>query len=154
MSDQDAPSHSTGGTRTLLGFDFGTKRIGVAVGQELTGTANALTTLQAHDGRPDWNALAGLIEQWQPDALVVGLPLNMDGTEHEVTVAARRFGERLRGRYNLPVFYCDERLSSIAAEQTLAGSTLSRRKRQRREMVDQVAAQIILQAWLEQQRNP
>jgi len=154
VSGQDTPSPSTGGTRTLLGFDFGTKRIGVAVGQELTGTANALTTLQARDGRPDWDALAALIEQWQPDALVVGLPLNMDGTEHEVTVAARRFGERLRGRYNLPVFYCDERLSSIAAEQTLAGSALSRRKRQRREMVDQVAAQIILQAWLEQQRNP
>jgi len=154
VSGAGATPTSSSGTRTLLGFDYGTKRIGVAVGQELTGTANALSTLNARNGQPDWPAIAALIDQWQPDALVVGLPLNMDGTEHELTVAARRFGERLRGRYNLPVFYCDERLSSIAAEEALADSDLPRHKRRQRERVDQVAARIILQAWLEQQRNP
>lgn len=132
--------------RTFLGFDFGSKRIGVAIGQELTGTARALITLSNRDGAPDWEAISRLIEEWQPAALVVGLPLNLDGTDHDVTRLARRFGNRLRGRYNLPVYTMDERLSSAEAEALLA-----EQGRYEKADVDKVAAQIILQGWLEQQ---
>jgi len=131
--------------KVLLGFDFGTKRIGVAVGQELSRTARALETLRSPDGGPDWGGISRLIEQWQPDALVLGLPLNLDGSDHEITRLARRFGNRLRGRYNLPVHTIDERLSSTEAETLLANQG-----RFNKEDVDKVAAQVILQSWLEQ----
>jgi putative Holliday junction resolvase len=132
--------------RIVLGFDFGTKRIGVAVGQELTGTARALETLTSPNGGPDWAGISRLIETWQPDALVLGLPLNLDGSDHEVTRLVRRFGNRLRGRYNLPVHTIDERLSSAEAEAMLA-----EKGHFEKEDVDKVAAQVILQSWLEQQ---
>ncbi len=134
--------------RVLLGFDFGTKRIGVAVGQELTATATAQETLQSRDGGPDWDGITRLIKEWQPDALVVGLPFNLDGSEHETTHLARRFGNRLAGRYNLPVFTIDERLSSVEAERILG-----ERGRFSREEVDKLAAQIILESWLAQQAD-
>lgn len=132
--------------RIVLGFDFGTRRIGVAVGQGLTRSASALVTLNNRNGAPDWEAIGRLIEQWQPAALVVGLPLNLDGSDHEVTRLARRFGNRLRGRYNLPVYTMDERLSSAAAEALLA-----EQGQYDKADVDKVAAQLILQGWLEQQ---
>jgi putative Holliday junction resolvase len=132
--------------RTLLGFDFGTKRIGVAVGQELTCTATALVTLNSPDGGPDWAAISHLIEEWQPDALVVGLPLNLDGSESESSRLARRFGNRLAGRYNLPVFTADERLSSSEAE-----SILAEQGHYEKADIDKLAAQLILQGWLESQ---
>lgn len=131
--------------RTLLGFDFGTRRIGVAVGQELTGTARPLTTLTSRNGGPDWTAISRLIEEWQPDALVVGIPCHMDGTEMEMTRLATRFGNRLRGRYNLPVFAVDERLTSAEAELLLREGG----RRPDKGAVDQVAAQLILQSWLD-----
>ena len=130
--------------RTLLGFDFGTKRIGVAVGQELTRTATALATLTSPDGGPDWQEITRLIEEWQPDALVVGLPLNLDGSESESSRLARRFGNRLAGRYNLPVFTADERLSSTEAEAILAEQGPVEKAD-----IDKLAAQLILQSWLE-----
>jgi putative Holliday junction resolvase len=132
------------GPRTLLGFDFGTRRIGVAVGQELTRTATALVTLTSRDGGPDWAAISRLIEEWQPAALVVGLPLNLDGSESESSRLARRFGNRLAGRYNLPVFTADERLSSSEAEALLADQG-----RFDKADIDKLAAQLILQGWLE-----
>ena len=131
--------------RTLLGFDFGTKRIGVAVGQELTRTATALTTLNSPDGGPDWAGISRLVEEWQPAALVVGLPLNLDGSESESSRLARRFGNRLTGRYNLPVFTADERLSSTEAEAILA-----EQGRFEKADIDKLAAQLILQSWLEE----
>ena len=132
--------------RVLLGFDFGSKRIGVAVGQELTGTARELVTLHNRNGAPDWEAIGRLLDEWRPDALVVGLPVNRDGSEHEVTRLARRFGNRLRGRYNLPVFTIDERLSSSEAEGLLAG-----RGRYDKADVDKLAARLILESWLTEQ---
>ncbi|MGM0594298.1 MAG: Holliday junction resolvase RuvX [Pseudomonadota bacterium] len=132
--------------RVLLGFDFGIKRIGVAVGQELTGTARALETLSSPDGGPDWAGISRLIEQWRPHALVVGLPLNADGSEHEITHLARRFGNRLKGRYNLPVYTMDERLSSVEAERLLLETQGGFEKPE----VDRLAAQIILESWLNQ----
>lgn len=136
--------------RVILGFDYGRKRIGIAVGQTLTQTATPLTTLTVKHNKPDWDAIARLIDEWQPSALVVGRPLNMDGSEHEMTQAATRFGNQLMGRYNLPVHRVDERLTSIEAEQRLAerGGT-----RGDKGEVDRVAAQLILQSWLNDQAN-
>jgi putative Holliday junction resolvase len=135
----------------LLGFDFGTRRIGVAVGQEVTGTARPLTTLLTPNGAIDWTALGRLIEDWRADAFVVGLPVHMDGTEHDLTRAARRFGNRLAGRYNRPVFFVDERLSSDEAERQLADQVPKggRAGRSHKQAIDAVAAQIILQSWLD-----
>ena len=136
----------SGQPRTFLCFDFGTKRIGIAVGQELTRTATALITLDSPDGGPDWAGISKLIEEWQPDALVVGLPLYLDGNESESARLARRFGNRLAGRYNLPVFTADERLSSSEAEAILASQG-----RYEKADIDKLAAQLILQSWLEAQ---
>lgn len=136
-------------TRTLLGFDFGMKNIGIAVGQEMTRTANPLTAIKARDGIPDWGLIAKLLDEWQPDLLVVGLPLNMDGTEQEMTAAARRFGNRLHGRFNIPVEWQDERLTTYEAlDQLGIRSKMDTRKRSD---VDQISAQLILQSWLNQQ---
>lgn len=137
--------------RTLLGFDYGKRRIGVAVGQALTATATPAETLHSHKDQPDWAGISRLIETWRPHALIVGLPLNMDGTEHELTEAARTFGRELEQRYGLPVHWIDERLTSIEAGHLLAGTTKSTRRR--RSDIDKVAAQLILETWLAQQ-NP
>ena len=106
--------------RTLLGFDYGKKRIGVAVGQKLTATATPAETLHSSNDQPDWAGIARLIETWRPQALVVGLPLHMDGTEHALTEAAREFGRALEQRFDLPVHLIDERLTSIEAGHLLA----------------------------------
>lgn len=139
------PPQSSG---PLLGFDFGTQRIGVAIGQRVTATARPLTTLINKDGGVDWKLVSQLIEEWQPERLVVGIPCHMDGSEHEMTRAARRFGNRLAGRYNLPVETVDERLTSIEAEQQLAESGHGKPAK---EAIDMLAAQLILQSWLDQQ---
>ncbi|MEJ2644364.1 MAG: Holliday junction resolvase RuvX [Gammaproteobacteria bacterium] len=135
----------------LLGFDYGLKRIGVAVGQRLTGAASALTTVEARDGKPHWDTIAGLIGEWHPDALVVGIPRHMDGTAHQLTEAAERFARQLEGRFRLPTFRIDERLSSKAAETALAERSAERRGRQvhAKAEIDKLAAQIILQSWLD-----
>lgn len=133
--------------RTLLAFDFGARRIGVALGQELTHTARPLDTLaNLGDYGPDWEAIARVIAEWQPDALVVGLPCHMDGSEHEMTTRARRFGNRLQGRFALPVFFADERLTSHAAEQELAADGHDWHDKG---AIDAIAARIILEEWLE-----
>jgi len=135
--------------RTFLGFDHGMKNIGVAVGQELTSTANGLTVIKAKDGSPNWDELGTLIEQWRPQLLIVGLPLNMDGSEQKMTAAARKFGNRLNGRFQIPVEWQDERLTTHEAlEQLGVQSKLHAKKR---DDVDRISAQIILQSWLNQQ---
>jgi putative Holliday junction resolvase len=126
---------------TLLCFDYGEKRIGVAVGQTLTGTATALSTLAARAGAPDWNALAALLAEWDPDALVLGLPLNMDGTEQPLTARVRRFARRLSQRHPLPLYFADERLSTREAR-SREGAAAPREGR------DALAAQIILEGWM------
>ena len=105
----------------VLAFDFGLKHIGIATGQSVTGTASGLTTINARAGKPDWVALDTLVAEWHPDYLVVGLPLNMDDTESDMTVHARRFAERLRSRYGRPVEMHDERLTTRAAMETEGG---------------------------------
>ena len=128
-------------SQTLLGFDYGQKRTGVAVGQTLTGTARALTTLNSRNGKPDWPGIEALLEEWQPDALVVGVPVHMDGTEQPMTEAARKFARQLQGRFNLPVHEAEERLSSDAAEAELGHA-------HDKAAIDREAARIILEDWL------
>ncbi len=134
-------------SETLLGFDFGTKSIGVAVGQQLTGTARALTALKAQDGTPDWNQIEKLLKEWQPDYVVVGLPLNMDGTEQPLTVRARKFANRLHGRFGVRVELQDERLSTVEARADLfeRGGFRALQKGQ----VDSQSAVIILEDWFD-----
>lgn len=140
--------------RTLLAFDFGLRRIGVAIGQEVTGSTRPLTTLQSKQQQPDWDGIARLLETWQPDALVIGVPYHMDGSEHEMTDAARRFGRQLHGRFRLPVFEMDERLSSYAAEAEWAEERAAgKRKKAAKGDIDQRAAQIILESWLTREKN-
>jgi len=132
---------------TLLGFDFGTKSIGVAVGQQLTGAARPLTALKAQEGTPDWNLIEKLLKEWQPDYVVVGLPLNMDGTEQPLTARARKFANRLHGRFGVRVELQDERLSTVEARADLfkRGGFRALQKGQ----VDSQSAVIILQDWFE-----
>ncbi|MDH3316660.1 MAG: Holliday junction resolvase RuvX [Gammaproteobacteria bacterium] len=133
---------------TLLAFDFGLKRIGVAVGQTQTRSANPLKTLAVKREHPDWQAIAELIEIWAPDALVVGLPLNMDGTEQEMTLRAKRFGRQLQGRFRLPVHLVDERLSTREAKDRLQDQGRIA------DSADAVAAQVILEGWFSGIRPP
>lgn len=136
-------------SRTLLAFDFGTKSIGVAIGQEITGTARALTSFKAQEGIPDWQKVEKLLSEWQPDLVVVGLPLNMDGTEQEITVRARKFGNRLHGRFGKQVEFKDERLTTTDARARLfeRGGYRALDKGS----VDAVSAQLILESWMEEQ---
>ena len=126
----------------VLGFDFGLKRIGVAAGQTITRTASPETIVNSRDGVPDWAHISQLIEQWNPVALVVGLPMRLDGSEQPFTQSARKFGQRLHGRYQRPVFYIEEQLSSHEAEQRLKSAASNN------QMLDAHAAQIILENWL------
>jgi putative holliday junction resolvase len=128
---------------TLLGFDFGTRRIGVAVGQSITGTATALCTVPARKEQPDFNTILKLIDDWHPDALVVGLPLHADGSDSVTTRAVRRFVQQLEEFTCLPVHTIDERLSSHAAKQLQ-----DQDKAAGKAGIDAVAAMIILQNWL------
>lgn len=130
----------------VMGFDFGLKRIGVALGQTLTQTANPETTLNSRDGVPDWEAITQLIETWQPQALIVGLPLHLDGTEQPFTQNARKFGQRLNGRYKIPVFFIEEQLSSYEAEIRIKSTPTP--TYQAKQGLDAKAAQIILETWL------
>lgn len=131
---------------TVLGFDFGLKRIGVAVGNALIGSATPLTVLSAQDGAPDWSRIHALREEWQPHRLLVGLPLNMDGSESELSLCARRFANRLNGRLGLPVELVDERLTSFAAR----GELLAAGSRRGKPPVDALAAALIIESWLNQ----
>lgn len=132
----------------LLGFDFGMKRIGVAVGQTITQSARPLETFKAKNGVPEWEKLTKLIKIWQPDALIVGIPLNMDGTEQPLTALAKEFADSLRERYKLPVYGFDERLSTKDARERLFAQ--GGYKALQNGQVDSVAAQLILQNWLSQ----
>lgn len=131
---------------TYLGFDYGSHKIGVAVGQDLTASANPLTTLGNPRGRPDWAAIGRLIEEWRPDALVIGHPFEMSDREANNAEPAKRFARQLEGRYHLPVHLIDERLTTRAAWLDL-GSEAARDPLR----VDAYAAKLILETWLREQ---
>jgi putative Holliday junction resolvase len=137
--------------RLLLGFDYGTRQIGVAVGQAITGQARELCILKARDGVPDWQQIEALLREWQPDALVVGLPLNMDGSPSDMSARAEKFARRLNGRFNLPVYTHDERLTTYEAkgERLRQGQSDGYRERP----VDALAAALLLEGWLNAHPN-
>lgn len=132
----------------LLAFDFGLRYLGIAVGQSITCTATPLTILQAREGEPDWPEISALIEQWHPVALVVGLPIDMRDQTTEITLEARRFAIALKQKFHLPVFGVDERLTSDAAKERLKDAGVY--KKNPRQRLDAVSAQIILESWLNQ----
>jgi putative Holliday junction resolvase len=133
---------------TALGFDFGLRRIGVAVGQSLTQTAGGLSIIPAHDGEPEWPAIERLATEWHPQALVVGIPYNADGSEQPITEQARVFAQTLGDRLGLPVYLVDERLSSHEAETELKAERQAGRRRLRKGDIDSRAARLILESWL------
>ncbi|MEI7841539.1 MAG: Holliday junction resolvase RuvX [Gallionellaceae bacterium] len=133
---------------TLLAFDFGTKRIGIAVGNTISATAQPLSTINDEKNDVRFTAIAALIAEWQPAALVVGLPCNDDGTPHEMTALCRRFANRLKGRFNLPILLVDERYTSAAASTALTERGVFGRKQ--KTLIDQYAAQQILQAYFDE----
>lgn len=161
--------------RTVIAFDYGTKRIGIAIGQELTRTATPLTTLDVSAKSPessrssgpviDWSSIDQLIQEWQPQAVVVGLPLAADGSETRVTLGAKAFGEALQKRYNLATYWVDERLTSVDAERMIAASPPGSKRTnksvkksgkgsgQDKGEIDRMAAKIILESWFNQQAN-
>ena len=121
-------------TQTLLAFDFGEKRIGVAVGNTITKTAEPLTIIQQKNQDERWKAIEQLIQEWQPQILIVGLPKHPDGAEHDMTHKAKRFGNQLYGRFQKQVVWVDERFTSVSVD---GGN-------------DALAAQLILQQYLEE----
>ncbi len=123
-----------------MGFDFGSSKIGISIGQSLTSTATALTIIRAQDGIPDWDSLDKLVSEWQPKVFVVGLPLNMDDTMSDMAKAATRFSRRLNGRYHIRAEMMDERLSTFEAKE-FSGQ------------IDAIAAKLILESWLTQQEK-
>jgi putative holliday junction resolvase len=137
-----------GGALSALAFDFGLRRIGVAVGQTVTGSATPLELVKAMDGEPDWAAIDRLILEWKPDLLVVGLPYTMDGSEQEISRRAQRFARELEQHYPYPVYIVDERLSSHEAQARLKKLRQQGRRRIRRGDIDCVAACVILESWL------
>jgi putative Holliday junction resolvase len=132
-----------------LAFDFGTQRIGVAVGQSITRTASPLIALKANDGIPNWDHIAALITEWQPQQLIIGLPLNMDGSESEMSARAKKFANRLHGRFGLPAQLWDERLSSFEArgEMRARGAKNIKENNYRDGKVDSLSACLILESW-------
>lgn len=132
----------------VLGFDFGLKRIGVAVGQKVTQSANPLTILNANQGVPDWSIIKKLINEWGVDALIVGLPLNMDGAEQPITARARKFGDQLMQKFALPVYFVDERLTTIAARAQMHHEI---KGQARFGAADSMSAKLIVESWLQSQ---
>jgi putative Holliday junction resolvase len=145
----------TAGVRgeVILAFDYGKRRIGVAVGNSGTGTASPAGTVDMRE-QPDWQGIARRLDEWGPARLLVGVPYNMDGSETLLTRAARAFAEQLRQRHGLPVELVDERLTSVEATAELRDARRSgaRARRVRREDVDANAARLILETWLRSSR--
>ncbi len=127
-----------------MAFDFGSQKIGVAVGQSITRSATPTAIIKATNGKPDWYRIQQLIEEWQPDRLVIGLPLNMDGSESEMSRLARKFARRLNGRFNIPFEMMDERLTSFEARDHDESSANTGSQ------IDDLAASLILESWFRQ----
>ncbi len=133
----------------ILAFDFGLARIGVAVGQPITATANPLETLQAKQGVPDWHRVEAVIKEWQPKLLLVGEPFNMDNSDQQITELARKFANRLHGRFGLPVEMVDERLTSASAREEIF--EFGGYKKLKKTQIDSIAAALILESWMSTQ---
>jgi putative Holliday junction resolvase len=149
-----AAGDAAGRGEVLLAFDYGTRRIGVAVGQTLTQSSSAVGVLPSRSGTPDWSAVDTCIARWGPTRLLVGVPYNMDGSETTTTAACRAFGDTLARRSRLPVDFVDERLTSAAAYDELRHERRSgaRARRIRPEDIDANAARLILETWMRERK--
>lgn len=138
-------------TITALAFDFGTKSIGCAIGQSVTGSAQPLPAFKAQDGIPNWDLIEKCLNEWQPNIVVIGLPLNMDGTEQPLTARAKKFANRLQGRFGVKVALQDERLTTTEARTEIfqRGGFRALEKSK----VDSISACIILESWFECSNN-
>ena len=138
--------------QSYLGIDYGTRKIGVAVGQTLTRTAMGIAIIPVRNGEPDWPQLDQLVQRWKPNAFVVGMPYNMDGTESDMSVVAIKFAETLAARYQKPWHRMDERLSTRAAREiTRDNAELIGKKYNDKTKVDAMAAQLLLESWFASQ---
>lgn len=142
------PTKEPENTAIYLAFDFGMRNIGVAVGQRITKTASPLDILRAKNGTPNWQEVANLIKKWQPHALVVGVPVHLDGSEHRITQAASQFIVELRARVTIPVYSAEERLTTKDARERIFSAGGYRALQQ--EPIDSIAAKIILEGWFNQ----
>ncbi len=147
QGDKEQMTEKIKAPSSLLGFDFGTKSIGVATGQMITATAQPLAAIKANDGIPNWDTVEKVISDWKPDLVVVGLPLNMDGTEQKITQRAKKFANRLNGRFGVKTALQDERLTTASAKEFIFANggykALDKGK------VDSVSAALILESWME-----
>ncbi|MEZ9199003.1 Holliday junction resolvase RuvX [Shewanella sp. 10N.286.54.B9] len=136
-------------SQTVLGFDYGTKSIGIAIGEGLTASARPLMSIKAIDGIPKWEEIGAIIDEWKPDVVVVGLPLNMDGTEQEITQRAKKFANRLNGRFGVKIATQDERLTTADAKARLF--EMGGYKALTKGQVDAMSAVLIIESYFENQ---
>lgn len=129
----------------IMAFDYGTSSIGVAIGQSITKTAHPINALKTKNGQPNWDDVLKLLNEWLPEKLVIGLPLNMDGTPQEMTAKAQKFAQRLHGRFGKPIFMQDERLTTVEAKQNLFDQNGF--KSLNKAAIDSESAVIILENW-------
>ena len=132
----------------VLGFDFGQKRIGIAVGNNISKTARALTTIDSLSNNQKFELIQKIIEEWQPVSIVVGVPFNVDGSEHRITNLSKKFAKQLEQKYSLPTHLIDERYTSIEASHEIKDKKIDLKKKKL--LIDQIAAKIILQSYLDQ----
>ena len=137
--------------RQIIAFDFGLRQIGVATGSEASQISSELSILQAKEGIPDWQAVATLFAEWQPDICIVGLPLNMDGSESALSQRARKFANRLNGRFGMEAILVDERLTSVEAKHIAREQ--GRSSDYKKSPVDALAAKLLIDQWFQQQTN-
>ena len=136
---------TSGSPQRVMGFDFGTQKMGMAMGSSLTASAQPLALFVMRDGIPDWDKLEKVIQQWQPDLCVVGLPLNMDDTESELSMRARKFARRLKHRINKPVWMLDERLTTRDARTLL--QSYQQQGHAKKTSADSLAAVLLIESW-------
>ena len=132
----------------VLGFDFGQKRIGIAVGNNISKRARALTTIDSLSNNQKFELIQKIIEEWQPVSIVVGVPFNVDGSEHRITNLSKKFAKQLEQKYSLPTHLIDERYTSIEASHEIKDKKIDLKKKKL--LIDQIAAKIILQSYLDQ----
>ncbi len=132
----------------IIGFDFGEKRVGVAIGNNISKTAQSLITIESSSNHQKFEVIQKIMEEWQPVSIVVGVPFNVDGSEHKITMLSKKFAKQLEQKYLLPIHLIDERYTSIEANIEIKGEKINLKKKKL--LIDQIAAKIILQSYLDQ----
>lgn len=145
MAKASPANHVNNNPKQLLAFDFGLRQIGVATGSSISKISSELTTLYAKDGKPDWDQVGKLISEWKPDLCLVGLPLNMDSSESELSIRARKFSRQISGRFGIEVELVDERLTSFEAKGISANS--GHKGDFKKAPVDALAARLLVDQW-------